>query len=260
MKRGNALPETALVAGLIFLLLFGTINLAFLGYSQMRADGATFVASRAAAANPASPSAAAAAALTKVFPSLDQSAISIQAVQNGLQQTTYRGTAPGLTFFGLTGTGPINVFSREVENSFNGASSYIPSATGGQYPFSVVTEQLNNHTGTYNVWLAQKLVVTTTGCQNASGSSVATPCYDDTEFQSHCQAYANLAFTAPDAKTLIVAGAKDARQVELPKTSNWNPATSGSKNSVIYGWDTAPHTFATPSSKGTGKGSQGGTC
>ena len=43
IQRGNALPETMIVATFMMLMLFGTLNLAILGYNQVQADGASFI-------------------------------------------------------------------------------------------------------------------------------------------------------------------------------------------------------------------------
>ncbi len=47
-SRGNAVPETALTMGLVLLVLLGLVKLALVGYEQSEADGAAFVAARAA--------------------------------------------------------------------------------------------------------------------------------------------------------------------------------------------------------------------
>jgi hypothetical protein len=47
-SRGNAVPETALTMGLVLLLLLGLVKLTLVGYEQSEADGAAFVAARAA--------------------------------------------------------------------------------------------------------------------------------------------------------------------------------------------------------------------
>jgi len=46
--RGNAVPETAMTMGLVLLVLLGLVKLTLVGYEQSEADGAAFVAARAA--------------------------------------------------------------------------------------------------------------------------------------------------------------------------------------------------------------------
>ena len=47
-SRGNAVPETAMTMGLVLLVLLGLVKLTLVGYEQSEADGAAFVAARAA--------------------------------------------------------------------------------------------------------------------------------------------------------------------------------------------------------------------
>ena len=46
-SRGTALPETAIVLSMVLLLLFGTVQLAIVGFYQSMSDGAAFVAAHA---------------------------------------------------------------------------------------------------------------------------------------------------------------------------------------------------------------------
>lgn len=253
--RGNALPETVLVLGLFFLLMFGSLNLAFLGYNQMRADGATYIAARAAAANPSTAPSAAASAVAAVFPDVSASAVAVTQV-GSLVQATYAWTSPGLILLGDKGTGNFNVFSREVETTF-GSNASLGSAVGSQYPYTVGSSglvPLNNYGSTHNVWLAQTITVISSGCNSgnigASSSKIGTSttsCYSAAEFSAHCEAYANLKFTNTDKTIPTTYSTKNAREVELTShTADWNPSVSKSNNSVIYGWDSSPHSYATP--------------
>lgn len=243
--RANAMPEMALTIGLLFLLLFGGINMALLGYNQLQADGATYVAARAAAAHPTAPSAAA-SAVAAVFPNFNKSLITVQAPINGLVQATYSSTSPGLTLLGGN-TGRFNVFARSAEASFTttAPASTIAFTVGDSNGMTT----LANYQGAYKVWLAQKLPMISSGCAGIKGTGGT--CYDDSEFLAHCEAYANLKFTYTDKSNNPTENdAKDARNVEkTTKQSNWDPGTSGSHNATIYGWDASPHTYASPSGK-----------
>jgi hypothetical protein len=249
VRRGSALPETALVMGLFFLLMFGSLNMAFLGYNQMQADGATYIAARAAAANPSSAPSAAATALAAVFPRVSASSVAITTI-GSLVQATYVGTSPGLVLLGNKGTGNFNVYSREVETT-QGSTSNIGSAIGSQFPYTVGSSGyvvLGNYPSSYNIWLAQTLTVNANAkgavCNNPNGVQSNTTCYDAGEFGAHCEAYANLKFTNTDKTVPATPSANNAREKELTtNTKNWNPALSTSNNYKIYSWDASPHTY-----------------
>lgn len=246
-RRGNALPETALIMGLFFLLLFGSLNMAFLGFNQMQADGATYIAARAAAAHPTAAPSAVASALAAVFPRVNAANVVLTQV-GSLVQATYTTTSPGLVLLGNNGTGNFNIYSREVEASF-GSTGAIGTAVGSQFPYTVGSSglvALNNYPSARNIWLAQTIKIISSGCKSPMGLTSATTCYDASEFSAHCAGYANLKFTPVDPKIPTVVRTNNAREKELLKTSNWNPSTANSKNSIIYGWDASPHTFATP--------------
>lgn len=249
VRRGSALPETALVMGLFFLLMFGSLNMAFLGYNQMQADGATYIAARAAAANPSNAPTAAATALAAVFPRVSASSIAITTV-GSLVQATYVGTSPGLVLLGNKGTGNFNVFSREIETT-QGSSSNIGTAVGSQFPYTVGSSgyvSLANYPSSYNIWLAQTLPIVASGtaCNNPNGVKSTTTCYNAAEFAAHCEAYATLKFTNSDKSVPATPSPKNAREVEqTTKQSNWDPGTASSHNSVIYAWDASPHTYKT---------------
>jgi hypothetical protein len=264
--RGAALPETAMMMGLFFLLLFGSINMAFLGFNQMEADGATYVAARAAAVSPSSAPSAAASAVAAIFPHLSTSAVTVTQV-GSMVQATYVGTSPGLVLLGNKGTGNFNIYSREAETTAAGGSSLGTSA-GSAFPFSVGSSglvSLNNYGSTHNMWLAQTVtIVAAASCQNGGlGAKSKTTCYSASEFAAHCEAYAAVKFTNTDASIPTTTNVKNAREVEITKPTNWDPNTAGSKNSVIYAYDSGAHTYATPTYKAVPVvvgGTYAGTC
>jgi len=247
--RGAALPETALTMGLFFLLLFGSINMAFLGYNQMQADGATYIAARAAAAHPTGAPSAAASAVAAVFPRVPAGAVTVSQVGT-LVQAVYSGTSPGLLLLGNNGTGNFNVYSREVETAF-GTTGAIPTSLGTRFPYTVGSSGyvvLKNYPSSYNIWLAQVIgIVASASCHNGNlGTKSKTTCYAADEFASHCEAYAALKFTNTDKTIPTVVSTNNAREKEILNKNNWDPNTALSKNSVIYGWDTGAHTYTTP--------------
>ena len=268
-KRGNAMPETAMVMGLLFLLLFGALNMAMLSYNQMMADGATFVAARAAAANPTNAPSAAASTVAGIFPKINTSNLSIY--QSGTTvQASYTSTSPGLMLLQEHSTGAFNIFSREVEVALNSSNySLLGTSTGAVFPFSVGgsagasgTVPLNNYPGsTYNMWLAQRIVIMSGSgggnnqCQggHAGGGNSKGPCYDASEYAEHCEALATVGkgFTQPDNNIPTTPSANNAREKEISQDrKNWDPNTASSNNSVVYGWDASPHTYASPKYNG----------
>ena len=52
-NRGTALVETAFVMSIVLMIIFGSIQLSVLAYTQVSQDGAAFVASRTYAQDPA---------------------------------------------------------------------------------------------------------------------------------------------------------------------------------------------------------------
>ncbi len=68
-SRGTALVETALSVSVSLLIVLGAAQMALIGYTQLSADGAAFVAAHASAANPGGDSVAAAQRVFKQFPS-----------------------------------------------------------------------------------------------------------------------------------------------------------------------------------------------
>lgn len=251
-RRGNALPETVLVIGLFSLVMFGAVNMAILGYNQVEADGVTYVAARAAAAHPTNAPSAVASALAGVFPNVQPSALTIEGPTNGMVQVVYQGTSPGLTLLGGN-TGSFNVFSRDAEASFSttpntNTFSFNVGDSNGQ----VVLK--NYMSTTYKIWLAQTLTVTNAAnyCQSFKGGTITTKCFNDDEFRSHCEAFANLKFTKPDGNNNPnpEGNSNDARHKEILLPSDWNPNTAGSNNSKIYGWDASPHTYPSPNGNG----------
>ena len=81
IQRGNALPETMIVATFMMLMLFGTLNLAILGYNQVQADGASFIGARQASltaqTNPGNARSAAQAQIAGVFPHVSASSVAV---------------------------------------------------------------------------------------------------------------------------------------------------------------------------------------
>lgn len=97
--------ETALGIGLALLLVLGAAQMALIGYSQVSADGAAFIAAHTAAADP---SASPAAIAHSVFSNVPASNI-VATPAPGLQQFTASNSTAGFSFVpGLASTYTVN--------------------------------------------------------------------------------------------------------------------------------------------------------
>jgi hypothetical protein len=105
--RGTALPETALVITLVLMMLYGAVQTALLGYSQMSADGAAFEAAHTTVAKYGAPNAATDATVasyakniaTTVFDRIKPTDVTSVTNPNcSTLQTTVTKTMPGFPF------------------------------------------------------------------------------------------------------------------------------------------------------------------
>jgi hypothetical protein len=185
--RGNALPETMLVMSLLLMLIFGALNLTLIGYGQIQADGAAFVAARAAAlASPSIAPSAASAQVAAAFPHVKPSSLSIS-VSNGTGYTTsalVSLTAPGmpLLFGGRSGTVNITSHFAELDSSAGAAPAAgiaysISSATLKNY----VNPTTNLADATHQARLAQQINSTCYYLQDGTHNGTPTasnPCWE----------------------------------------------------------------------------------
>ncbi|MGP6191318.1 MAG: TadE/TadG family type IV pilus assembly protein [Vulcanimicrobiaceae bacterium] len=185
--RGNALPETMLVMSLLLMLLFGALNLTLIGYSQIQADGAAFVAARAAAL--ASPSAAPSAAVAQVaaaFPHVKPSQLSVT-IAAGSSYTTsalVSMSAPGLPLLFGKRSGAVNITSHFAELD---SSVGLAPVSGISYGISSATlkNYVNPTTGvadpTHQAKLAQQINTTCYYLSDGTHNGVPTasnPCWE----------------------------------------------------------------------------------
>jgi hypothetical protein len=159
IERANALPETALVLGLAVTVLYGVVQMALLGFTQISADGAAFVGAHETVAKYGGPTSSnfpyTTTAAKAVFPHLGATfAPSIPA--NGAYETDVTTVAPAV----LTGIfGPTTAKARTIEPSTSIANTGTPlgaCATGAIN----LTGNVVNGTLTKTVGLLQS---TTTG-------------------------------------------------------------------------------------------------
>lgn len=135
MNRGNGLPETMIVMSLLLMLLFGAVNLTLIGYGQISADGASYIAARAAAvSSPSSAPSAAAAQVAEAFPRVAPSSLTLSD-SSILAAALVAMTAPGLSSGSLT-----RISAREIEPL--GPSATLPPSG---IAFSVSSATLKNY-------------------------------------------------------------------------------------------------------------------
>lgn len=134
--RGTALVETAFVMSIVLMILFGSIQLSVLAYTQVSQDGAAFVASRTYAQDPGAGTVGATAAAHGVFTHVATAAITLTPSAKSVS-VVVTGTANGLPVAGSPATFAVNAHVNEPL----GAATPAP---GAAYPFSV-TDTLQNY-------------------------------------------------------------------------------------------------------------------
>lgn len=219
--RGAAMAETALTVGLSLLLVLGAAQMALLGYTQISADGAAFIAAHTQAQNP---SANGITAATGVFSQFSSSNFSTPSPSPSMQPMTVSKSLSGFSLMpGLAST--YTVTGKDVEYSPAGGA-----ATPAPFSFANTATLLNycdphgNCTlpsTTYTMYLAQ-------GVGNGNGNG-ANGIFS--EWRCHQRAYAGLNWGAyPQGGYNAIKGDK-----------TFDPYTNGSTENTIYGWDSGTH-------------------
>ncbi|HEY9180228.1 MAG TPA: hypothetical protein VIO32_05880 [Candidatus Baltobacteraceae bacterium] len=212
--RGTALPETALTIGLALLLVLGAAQMALIGYTQVSADGAAFVAAHTQAQNP---SANGVSAATGVFNNFNSSNFSTPSPSPSLVPYSVSKTMSGFSLMpGLAST--YSVTGKDVEYSPANAG-----ATPSPYEFSIPTETLKNYcdykgncNSNYVMYLAQ-------GVNNGNGNGVNGTF---SEWQCHQQYYAKVNWPANGRPSWAsIQGSK------------LDPTQNNSVENNIYSWD-----------------------
>lgn len=199
--RGTATVETALTIGLSLLLVLGTAQMAIIGYEQISADGAAFIAAHATVADP---SAKAASVANSVFNSIPVANINAS-LGSGTAQATANRTVTGFPLMpGLASS--YNVSGADVE--------YAPSPPPGNTPtfaFGASAVLTNYCVGSpcvfpsnYNIYLAQTIVP---GGSGINGQFTEWACHDqdfvalESDFPATRPSPASIAGTALDMTT-----------------------------------------------------------
>lgn len=220
--RGTALPETALTVGLALLLVLGAAQMAIIGYTQISADGAAFVAAHAQAQNPGANGETTAAS---VFSNVNASNFDNPAPQASLVPMSVTKSIAGFPLMpGLASN--YTVTGKDLEYAPDGAG-----ATPAPYAFGV-SAALKNYCvsntsdcdlpSSYSIYLAQGV-----GNGNGNGSNGIF-----SEWRCHQRYYAQLNWSQkayPDGYSAI----------QGDKT--YDPLTNNSTENSIYGWDSGTH-------------------
>lgn len=216
--RGTALPETALTIGLALLLVLGAAQMTLIGYTQISADGAAFVAAHTQAQNPNANGETTAAS---IFSNFGTSNFDNPAPQSSMVPMSVTKSIAGFPLMpGLASS--YSVTGKDLE--------YAPDAAGATpapYRFGV-TAYLHNYcvsnTGScslpsqYSVYLAQGV-----GNGNGNGSNGIF-----SEWRCHQQYYAKLNWSQMAYPNGYAA---------IQGSRVYDPLTTNSVENSIYGWD-----------------------
>jgi hypothetical protein len=219
-RRGSALPETAIVLGLSLMLMLAAVQSTILGYAQVSADGAAFVAAHTSAIDAASGATSASAngtsAVNSSYPNLNPDSTVLSSGTNVAQATVTKSVDGFAMIPGLATSYQLN--GSDAEFSPAGGSS--PQ----DFSFSI-DAQLNNYCPDSGdctpraIWLAQYVDT------KANGNGWNGPF---AEWRCHQQYYAALNWPQN-------------RPLGGLQGSSYDPESSKSLEAPIYGWDTGTH-------------------
>jgi Flp pilus assembly protein TadG len=208
--RGTALIETALTIGIVLVVLFGSVQLGILGFTQTAGDGAAFVAAHTYAQNPASGTAYAKSAATGVFDKIPASAITVTP-QGGTVTATAATTANGIDVPGAPATVALQ----------SSATERVPSAPGSTPPPFAASGTLKNYRDASGVANPAHPIVVAQTIGTGHGSNGRFK-----EWFCRGGVYSGLSFPS-HRPTGSAAG---------PNTF-WDPAWCSSPLAQIYAWD-----------------------
>jgi hypothetical protein len=201
--------ETALTIGVVLIVLFGTLQLGILGFTQTSDDGAAFVAAHVYAQNPTRGSTYATAQAAAVFTKIPAAGITVT-TSNGIVTATAASTADGIHVPGAAAT-------VSMQSSAGERVPVAPGASPGPFSVAATLSNYRNASGTANVNYAIKIAQT----RNSGGEYFG----NFGEWLCRAVVYANLAF--PSSRPHSGGG---------PNTF-WDPAWHSSPLAQIYGWD-----------------------
>jgi hypothetical protein len=222
MSRGAALVETALTIGVSLLIVLGAAQMALIGYTQISADGAAFIAAHTAASNPSANSVTTA---TGVFSQFNSGNFSAPSPAPQLDPSVVSKVVSGFSLVpGLAST--YTVTGKDVEYQAAGANTN-PST----YAFDTNNTVLLNFCappGTscsfpsnHCIYLANSIG---TGNGNGANGQFA-------EWRAHQRVFARLAQSFHQVTPTTGSGALYHTNLDV----GWN----SSDESTVYGWDGA---------------------
>jgi Flp pilus assembly protein TadG len=254
--KGGTLPETAIVMSVVLLVLFGAVQLAIIGYSQLMADGAAFVGARSVAENPQGTSstdqANARSAVGNVFSHLPSGSVAAQENADNTVTSSIGTSVPGLPVPGAPST--VSVNSRVVEPLIpHGTPKFIP----GPYPFTASATLANDYQYAVNgsqilnhpIWLAQ--TVASYGGVGTTGRFFEWNCH--LTYYQRLQGQFPAAAASPSPAPTSCPKCKPTNVSPRPSPASspyaaLNPTSTGTNENVIYSWDaSADHRCVSPS-------------
>ncbi|MHB8356047.1 MAG: TadE/TadG family type IV pilus assembly protein [Vulcanimicrobiaceae bacterium] len=218
--RGTALPETALMIGIVLLILLGASQLAIISFTQASVNGAAFIAAHEVASDP---NASAASVINQAFPQLGNATVTLTPGNNVLSAVVTKSVGGFILLPGVAST--YQVVGGDVEYAPTGVQ-----ATPAPFAFAV-TATLDNYCpyhgscslpSSYSMYLAQNM--NPQGDGNGQNGTFA-------EWQCHQQYFAAL-----------VQGNGFFPQARPTPSSLYDPNNHDSPEYPIYRWDTGSHT------------------
>jgi Flp pilus assembly protein TadG len=246
-QRGNALPETIVVASFLMMMVFGTLNLTLLGYNQVQADGAAFVGARTASltaqTNPSNAQSAAQTEIAAVFPHVSATQVAVASGGTSVvaSAASVNATSPSLPFFNDKDSGPLKILSHAAEPTT--FSSPPPTDIAFQVNSATLANYTNWSTKVSNIsWQAHLAQSMRVWCNDPNINfpsqacdqgvlAVDETCYHDTvydELKSGGGAYA-----FPVSGT----NGRTPRATALAELNNFSPSNTASPQYQIAQWD-----------------------
>lgn len=210
-ERGSAMPETAMVLGTALVILLGAVQMTTLGFSQISADGAAFVAAHTVAVDKnANGSAAAQSAL----PAFAPDAVALSTPLPNIEQATVSKNVDGFSL--VPGAASAYALSAGDQEYTSGGS-----AQPGPFAFAIHAT-LNNYCDDYGACTPRSMYLAQTIDETGNGQGWNGPF---NEWRCHQQYYASLNFPA-------------SRPSGGLRGSPYDPQARGTTENAIYSWDT----------------------
>jgi hypothetical protein len=220
VERGTALAETALVVSFSLVIVLNGFELALIGFNQLHADAAAFVAARVQALSGSS--ATATSTTNSALPPATSIALSSP---SGFSQAIATRTSPGLIMIpGLSGS--FTLRGEQLE-------PLPPAVTSPIFDFSAPNTSIVNYYPQATV--GSGAAPSTRAVSLAQAIDAATTADVFHRWRDHQRCLASINFPASYGSTqTAVAGST---YTVDPNTNPWATFPSGSAESQVYGWD-----------------------